>query len=59
MRQLNTQDKPQIFNNSLFALQALRDHALEKATKYRWDPWLSEAHEEYLNQLNNILKECT
>lgn len=39
------------------ALQGLRDWALEKATKYRWDPWLSEAHEEYLSQLNNILKD--
>lgn len=45
-------------SKSLIALQVLRDYALEKATKYRWDPWLSEAHEEYLHYLNNILKEC-
>jgi hypothetical protein len=42
---------------TMIALQELRDVALEKATKYRWDPWLSDAHEEYLKKLNDILKD--
>ena len=40
------------------ALQVLRDIAWQHAIKYRWDPALSQAQEEYLNLLNGILKEC-
>jgi hypothetical protein len=49
----NTSD----LSKSLIALQLLRDHALAKATKYKWDPWLSRAHEEYLDYLNNVLNQ--
>jgi len=45
-------------NTALNGLQALRDIAWQHAIKYRWDPVLSRAHEEYLNLLNGILKEC-
>jgi len=40
-------------------LQEVRDIALYLAKKYRWDPMLGRAHEEYLNILNKILVECT
>ena len=43
---------------TLIALQDLRDIAWKHAMKYRWDPILGGAHEEYLNMLNGILKEC-
>ena len=48
-------------NNNSIALQGLqevRDIALYLAKKYRWDPLLGKAHEDYLNILNKILKEC-
>lgn len=45
-------------NTALNGLQVLRDIACCHAIKYRWDPALSRAHEEYLNLLNGILKEC-
>lgn len=39
-------------------LQELREMAWQLAIKYRWDPALGRAHEEYLTLLNGILKEC-
>ena len=45
-------------NIAINALQVLRDIAWEKAIKYRFDPVVGEAHEEYLTLLNGILKEC-
>ncbi len=38
-------------------LQLLRDIAWDQALKYRFDPVLSRAHEEYLNLLNGLLQE--
>lgn len=46
-------------NTALNGLQLLREIAWQHAIKYRWDPALSRAHEEYLNLLNGILKECS
>ncbi len=45
-------------NMALNGLQDLRDIACNYAIKYRWDPVLSRTHEEYVNLLNLILKEC-
>ena len=42
---------------ALIGLQALREVALQKAIKYRWDPVLGKTHDEYLDFLNGILKE--
>lgn len=43
---------------ALQGLQELRDIAWQYAMKYRWDPALGRAHEEYLTLLNGILEEC-
>lgn len=45
-------------NMALHGLQALRDRAWIYALKYRFDPVLSLAHEEYLNLLNGLIREC-
>lgn len=47
-------------NNSLAlqGLQELRDIAFYLANKYRFDPMLGRAHEEYLTLLNSILTRC-
>jgi len=45
-------------NMALNGLQVLRDIAWQHAIKYRFDPVLSRAHQEYLNLLNGILMEC-
>lgn len=45
-------------SKALQGLQEVRDIALYLAGKYRWDPMLGQAHEEYLNILNKILVEC-
>ena len=45
-------------STALKALQALRDIAWQQAIKYRWDPAIGRAHEEYLRLLNGMLKEC-
>jgi len=42
---------------SIQILQTLRDNAWDNAMKYRYDPVLSRTHEQYLNQLNNLLIE--
>ncbi len=55
---MRKQTRYQQDNTALKALQALRDIAWQQAIKYRWDPALSRAHEEYLTLLNGILKEC-
>lgn len=44
---------------TLHALQDLRDTAWHSAIKYRFDPALSRAHDEYLKTLNHILKQGT
>lgn len=46
------------YNTAFEGLQALREIAWHKALKYRFDPVLSQTHEEYLTVLNNLLKEC-
>lgn len=46
------------YSLALSGLQELRDIAWHYAMKYRWDPALGRAHEEYLTLLNGILKEC-
>ncbi len=43
---------------ALNGLQALREMAWELATKYKWDPALKQAHQEYLTMLDGILEEC-
>lgn len=43
---------------TLTRLQELRDTAWHYAMKYRFDPVLGKAHEEYLQSLNTLLKEC-
>ncbi len=45
-------------NIALQGLQALRDIAWQKAIKYRFDPVLSRAHDEYLQALNGLIEEC-
>lgn len=39
-------------------LQDIRDIAWHNALKYTWDPVLSQTHNEYLNMLNNLIREC-
>ena len=46
------------YSLALQGLQELREVAWQYAIKYRWDPVLSRAHEEYLTLLNGIIKEC-
>lgn len=43
---------------ALDGLQVVRDIAWGLAMKYKWDPVLGGAHEEYLSLLNNILMKC-
>ena len=43
---------------ALAGLQALREIAWQKAIKYRFDPVLGRAHDEYLQALNILIKEC-
>lgn len=42
---------------ALAGLQELREIAWQKAIKYRFDPVLGRAHDEYLQFLNGLLKE--
>lgn len=44
-------------SKALLALQEIRDIAWHKAVKYRFDPVLGRMHEEYLNSLNEMIKE--
>lgn len=46
-------------NTALAGLQELREIAWEKAIKYRFDPVLGRAHDEYLQALNGLIMECT
>lgn len=46
------------YNTLLRSLQELRDIAWIQALKYRFDPAIGQAHAEYLDVLNGILKEC-
>lgn len=43
---------------ALAGLQELREIAWQKALKYRFDPVLGQTHEEYLQALNGLIKEC-
>lgn len=43
---------------AIIGLQALRDIAWQSAIKYRFDPVLSRAHNEYLTLIKVILEEC-
>lgn len=43
----------------LHGLQEIRDTAWCNALKYRFDPHLRQAHEEYLHMLNEILEKYT
>lgn len=45
------------YNKLLAGMQVLRNIAWHHAIEYRFDPILSQAHEEYLNLANDILKE--
>lgn len=45
-------------NIALAGLQELREIAWQKAIKYRFDPVLGRAHEEYLDFLNGLIAEC-
>lgn len=50
--------KSQLENNTLLLrLQELRDQAWLLAIKYRFDPVVGQAHEVYLKELNELLKE--
>ncbi len=49
MRQLDS-------NRLLIALQEVRDIAWQKAIKHRFDPVLSQAHEEYLKLLKGLIE---
>ncbi len=51
--------KNQLCSHTIIAinkLQEIRDIALYNAMKCRWDPTLSDTHEQYLTLLNNLLK---
>lgn len=54
----NKQSRYENYTIALHGLQALRDRAWIHALKYRFDPVLSLAHEEYLNLLNGLIREC-
>ena len=43
---------------ALNGLQEIREVAFYHALRYRFDPVLSRAHEEYLNMITLLLKEC-
>lgn len=45
-------------NKAFFALQEIRELCLYYATRYRYDPTVSELHNEYLEILNMKLMEC-
>jgi len=55
---LTTTHTRQDDNASLRKLQEIREIAWRQAIKYRWDPVLSRAHNEYLDMLNAMLSEC-
>ena len=42
---------------TLTALERVRSLALEKALRYRFDPTLSRVHQEYLEQITNLMGE--
>lgn len=46
------------YNTALAGLQELREIAWHKAIKYRFDPVIGKMHEDYLNALNLLIKEC-
>ena len=46
------------YSTALAGLQELREIAWQKAMKYRFDPVLGRTHEEYLQALNGLIKEC-
>lgn len=46
------------YSTALAGLQELREIAWQKAIKYRFDPVLGRTHEEYLQALNGLIKEC-
>ncbi len=45
-------------NTALNGLQEIREVAFYHALRYRFDPVLSKAHEEYLDMITLLLKEC-
>jgi hypothetical protein len=49
MRQLDS-------NRLMIALQEVRDIAWQKAMRYRFDPVLGQAHEEYLKLLKVLIE---
>jgi hypothetical protein len=44
-------------NCLILSVQDLRDHALWKCKKYRFDPHLRREHEEYLEELNMMISQ--
>lgn len=46
------------YSTAIAGLQELREIAWQKAMKYRFDPVLGRAHDEYLQALNGLIKEC-
>lgn len=54
---LDNTDDPHA-TTALRGLQEIRQVALYLATKYRWDPILGHAHDQYLDMINTVLKEC-
>lgn len=53
----NTSEQPQD-NTPFKKLQDIREIAWQQAIKYRWDPVLSQTHNEYLAMLNEMIEEC-
>ena len=54
----NKQSRYEKNSIALVGIQEIRDIAWRHAMKYRFDPILSHAHEEYLTLLNGLIKEC-
>lgn len=46
------------YNKRLKGLQELRDIAWLNSMEYHWDPIMRGVHEEYLDIINSMLKEC-